>query len=116
MSRAKSMLVLLSIIAAGGFVSAGAASKAFVYHQSTGRLTLNGKEVGSGYSGKGEGKNNPEKEKVRNVGPVPGGVYKIGKPREWKGMPNVFDLTPDGHDAHGRSQFLIHGDKHNSNT
>jgi hypothetical protein len=29
---------------------------------------------------------------------------------EWKKMANVFNLEPDGHDAHGRTQFLIHGD------
>jgi Protein of unknown function (DUF2778) len=110
MARATIMFMLLSLPAAGGFVNAGAAAKEFVYHQSTGKLTLNGKEIGSGYSGKGEGKNNPEKETVKRVGPLPRGAYNIGKPREWKGMPNVFDLTPEGHDAHGRTQFLIHGD------
>jgi hypothetical protein len=87
-----------------------AAEKEFVYHQATGKLTLDGKEIGSGYSGKGKGKNNPDQEKEKNVGPIPRGVYRIGKPREWKGMANVFDLAPDGHDAHGRTEFLIHGD------
>jgi len=66
--------------------------------------------VATGYAGKGEGKNNPAMEKEKNVGPIPKGLYKIGKPREWRGMPNVFDLTPDGHDALGRTEFLIHGD------
>lgn len=81
-----------------------------VYAQKTGKLTLDGKEIGKGYSGKGEGLNNPDKDKEKNVGPIPAGVYKVGKPREYKGMPNCFDLTPDGHDAHGRTEFLIHGD------
>src|SRR5262249_4564155 len=91
-------------------LNAGAGPKEFVYRQSSGKLTLDGKDVGSGYSGKGKGKNNPEKETEKNVGPIPKGNYKIGKPKEWKGTPNVFDLTPDGHNAHGRTQFLIHGD------
>ncbi len=44
------------------------------------------------------------------MGPIPRGLYKIGKAKKWKGMPNVFDLSPDGHGAHGRTNFLIHGD------
>jgi hypothetical protein len=87
-----------------------AADKELVYSQKTGRLVLDGKEIGSGYSGAGEGKNNPDKEDEKNVGPIPRGQYKIGKSKEWKGMPNCFDLSPDGHDAHGRTAFLIHGD------
>jgi hypothetical protein len=82
----------------------------YVYAQKTGKLTLDGKEVATGYSGHGDGKNNPDKEKEKNVGPIPRGLYKIGKPREYKGMANCFDLTPDGHDALGRTGFLIHGD------
>jgi hypothetical protein len=93
------------------FVPLGmAAGQELVYSQTTGKITLNDKELAVGYSGKGDGKNNPNKEKEANVGPIPRGDYSVGKPREWKGMANVFDLTPDGHNAHGRSQFLIHGD------
>jgi hypothetical protein len=84
--------------------------KEFVYVQKTGKLTLDGQEVATGYAGKGEGKNNPDKEKERNVGPIPAGLWKIGKARDFKGMKNCFDLIPDGHDAHKRSGFLIHGD------
>jgi type VI secretion system (T6SS) effector TldE1-like protein len=87
-----------------------AAEKELVYHQSTGKVTLDDKEIGQGYSGKGEGKNKPDKEDVKNVGPIPQGLYTIGKAREYKKMPDCFDLTPDGHDAHGRTEFLIHGD------
>src|SRR5882672_4705745 len=83
--------------------------KEFVYHQKTGKLTLDGKDFGEGYSGKKDkGKNNPDKEKEKNVGPIPQGLYQIGKAKAWKGMENVFDLAPDGHDAHGRTDFLIH--------
>ena len=87
-----------------------AADKEFVYHQSTGKLTLDGKEIGQGYAGKGDGKNNPDKEAVKRVGPIPRGLWTIGKPREYKKMANCFDLNPVDHDALGRSQFLIHGD------
>jgi len=90
--------------------ASAAAEKEYVYAQAAGRLTLDGREVATGYAGKGAGKNNPDKERVKNVGPIPRGVYRIGKPIRWKGMANVFTLTPEGHDAHGRSGFLIHGD------
>jgi hypothetical protein len=110
MSRAIPALILVYLTAAGGVLRAPTPEKKFVYYQATGKLRLDGKEIGSGYSGKAEGKNNPDKEKEKNIGPIPRGAYKIGKPKDWKGMHNVFDLTPDGHDAHGRTQLLIHGD------
>lgn len=91
--------------------TAVAADKEFVYVQKTGRLTLDGKEVGKGYSGNGNGNNNPAKEKEKNVGPIPAGLWTIGKAftHDAKG-PLVMRLTPDGHAAHGRDGFLIHGD------
>jgi hypothetical protein len=87
-----------------------AADKELVYHQATGKVTLGDTEMGQGYSGKGDAKNNPDKEELKNAGPIPRGLYTIGKAREYKKMPNCFDLTPDGHDARGRTEFLIHGD------
>lgn len=85
--------------------------KTYVYFQKSGRLTLNGKEVGRGYSGNGDGLNNPSKEKVKDVGPIPAGLWTIGPAfkHDSKG-PTVMRLTPDGHRAHGRDGFLIHGD------
>jgi hypothetical protein len=90
--------------------SSFATEKEFVYHQATGKLTLKGKEIAQGYSGKRDGKNNPDKEAVRNVGPIPQGLYTIGKQRVFKKMTHCFDLTPLGHIARDRSGFLIHGD------
>lgn len=90
---------------------ASAAEKELVYVQKTGKLTLDGKEIGTGYSGHGEGVNNPAKEDVKNVGPIPAGNWTVGKAfkHDTKG-PTVMKLTPDGHKAHGRDGFLIHGD------
>lgn len=87
-----------------------AADTDLVYAQKTGKLTLAGKEIGKGYSGAGIGKNNPDKEKEKEIGPIPAGEYKVSKPRKYKGMPNCFDLTPSGHTAHGRTELMIHGD------
>lgn len=85
---------------------------AWEYSQSTGDLTRNGAIVATGgYSGKDNGKNNPAMEAVPFVGPIPKGLYTIGKPRDTSNRgPYVLDLTPKGHSAKGRSEFLIHGD------
>jgi hypothetical protein len=81
------------------------------YSQSTGRLIEDGHIAGLGYSGNREGLNNPDKEDAPCVGPIPRGVYKIGP---WHDDPHhgpcVTHLFPVGHNAKGRSGFMIHGD------
>lgn len=64
------------------------------------------------YSGHGDGLNNPDKEAEHNVGPIPAGLWNITGWRDQYGSkgPCVAFLAPFGHDAHGRSGFLIHGD------
>lgn len=81
------------------------------YDQRSGVLSLDGHEWGAGYSGSGIGKNNASMEDMPNVGPIPKGKYAIG---DWhdnitKG-PVVCRLIQIGHDAHGRTAFMIHGD------
>ncbi len=89
---------------------------AYVYHQKTGKLTLNNQVITTGYSGKGKGLNNPSMQGVKNTGPIPKGLYKIREPRIFKGMKNCFDLTPVGDtETFGRSEFLIHGDNTKKN-
>lgn len=93
----------------------------FVYSQKTGEMwshaddsgTLGAQSVliGTGYSGMGEGKNNPAMESVRSVGPIPRGSYEIGPIYDTQKLgPRVMPVTPIGHDALGRSGFFIHGD------
>jgi len=93
-----------------------AADKELVYSQTSGTITLDGKMIGKGYSGHGKGLNNPDREKERNVGPIPAGEYSVGKvfKHDSKG-PIVMRLTPTGHTAHGRDGFLIHGDNPDGN-
>lgn len=88
-----------------------AAADQWVYKQSTGELLLGDKVVGKGYSGNGEGLNHPDKESVRDVGPIPAGNWSVSDSftHKTKG-PVVMRLTPDGHSAQGRDGFLIHGD------
>jgi hypothetical protein len=83
----------------------------WTYNQSTGQLTRNGRTVATGYSGTGPGRNNPDLENQRNVGPIPRGRYSIGPAHDTRTHgPHVMVLTPDGHNARGRDGFLIHGD------
>ncbi len=97
----------------------------WTYRQQTGLLTFDGHIVyRHGYSGLGHGKNNPAAESIHGVGPIPRGWYKIGKPYDDHSQhdpvtkkeihhglgPHVMELLPDGHHAHGRTLFRIHGD------
>ena len=84
------------------------------YHQKTGKLEHADSDgdlvyIATGYSGAGEGKNNPALEHMANLGPIPRGRYQISAPRtsERTGL-YVFDLIPDGHDAYKRTDFQIH--------
>jgi hypothetical protein len=90
----------------------------WVYSQTTGELRrsgaagiLDGPEE-FGYSGNGVGKNNPERQDQRGVGPIPRGLWRILEPRDTDTHgPYVLPLTPDPTTAtFGRSGFLIHGD------
>lgn len=92
------------------------------YSQSTRRLThVDGSgrvtNAGTGYSGNGEGLNNPAMQHVLNVGPIPQGTYDIGQQRD---SPNtgrgILPLTPQaGTDTYGRDSFQIHGDNSQGN-
>lgn len=84
----------------------------WIYSQTTGDLWCpQGKTICSGYSGYEEGKNNPSKEAVRNVGPIPKGKWFIGEVYNSQRVgPLALPLYPNGHNALGRSDFLVHGD------
>lgn len=84
----------------------------WTYAQDTGELLDPGeRQVAIGYSGTGIGRNNPLKEAVPNVGPVPRGFYLIGPAAHSDHMgPCVMPLLPQNGETHGRSGFYIHGD------
>ena len=87
------------------------------YSQISGGICLDDTNIGDGYSGYGAGLDNPVLEYEPNVGPIPRGKWKIlhwEDYHEGKG-PMVAILRPDGHNAHGRSGFLIHGDNRQMN-
>ncbi len=86
---------------------------AWTYAQKTGELQQDGKRVGTGYSGAGRGKNNPEMEHVPNVGPIPQGDWTITGPpvNTAEHGPYVLGLKPEADtQTFGRSRFLMHGD------
>lgn len=84
----------------------------FAYSQATGVLTRNGTAISKGYSGRGEGVNNPGMQNVRMVGPCPQGKYSIGHAHtDPKLGPVAMRLTPDlANEMFGRAGFFIHGD------
>jgi hypothetical protein len=85
----------------------------WTYSQTTGELQQDREHVATGYSGAGEGKNNPAMQNVANVGPIPRGNWTIiGPPTDTRDHgPCVLRLEPAAEtDTRGRSGFLIHGD------
>jgi len=85
----------------------------WTYEQLTGRLLNDaGEVVAIGYSGNGEGKNNPHMESVHDAGPIPCGVYDIESPRDTTTHgPFVMPLNQEiSNTMYGRAGFLIHGD------
>lgn len=82
----------------------------WIYNQFTGELFHNDKFVGKGYSGKGEHKNQPASESIKNWGPIPKGTYIIGGYNNNKG-PMTIILNPAINNVmYGRNAFRIHGD------
>ena len=86
----------------------------WVYEQSTGNLVSPSALLeGVGYSGHGNGVNNPTMQEVHDVGPCPAGIWAMSEffdDPEGKG-PMVCRLTPaPGTEAFGRAGFMIHGD------
>lgn len=92
----------------------------WIYAQSTGELLHDDDHhavavISIGYSGIGEGKNNPGLQQVHDVGPIPRGFWTIGAPECVNSIgphgPFILPLTPnDGTETFGRSGFLVHGD------
>ena len=90
----------------------------FKYSQSTGVLTHDeGGLIGTGYSGHGDGVNNPEMQNVVGIGPVPQGLYTIQPPTEHPKLGRLaMALLPSSENTmFGRSAFFMHGDNSAAN-
>jgi hypothetical protein len=86
----------------------------WTWSQSTGELRFAGRVVARGYSGAGhtraEGRNNPDMEAVQAKGPIPRGLWRIGRAYKHDNLgPICMNLDPVDHDALGRTLFRIHG-------
>lgn len=84
----------------------------WIWDQSKGELSFEGKVISRGYSGKGRGKNNPSMQAAVGTGPIPRGKWRILKPYNSSTVgPFALMLEPCmGTDTCGRSAFRIHGD------
>ena len=84
----------------------------WLYSQTSGQLWDDrGHKIEVGYSGHGEGKNNPKFEAIKSVGPIPKGDYTLGDPYDSKSVgPYAIPLSPHRHNCYGRTHFRIHGD------
>jgi hypothetical protein len=76
-----------------------------------------GKFVSKGYAGGNCGKNpegidNPDDEGLKNIGPLPEGLYTFGTPIPQSHLGKfAIPLIPDAaNDMKGRSAFFLHGD------
>lgn len=85
----------------------------WTYKQKTGELQYNGFNIAVGYSGAGDGKDNPDMQEVRMVGPIPRGQWVIHRADNLGTMGKVvMQLTPaTPEQTCYRSGFFIHGDK-----
>lgn len=83
----------------------------WIYAQATGELRHDGDLIGTGYSGHGEGRNNPVMQSVPNIGPIPVGAYTIGISYLDPHLgPCVMKLEPNaGNNEFGRDLFRMHG-------
>lgn len=84
----------------------------WIYNQRTGQLRApDGRIAATGYSGAPGYVNDPASEALKGRGPIPKGRYRIGEPFTSRATgPHSIPLQPEGHDAHGRTAFQIHGD------
>jgi hypothetical protein len=89
----------------------------WIYHQKSGELYRNDSFEGAGYSGHGQGVNNPAMQNVPMVGPIPCGFYTIGPFGDHPPMgPISARLAPNAkNQMFGRSGFLMHGDNSRMN-
>ncbi|MBV8043535.1 tlde1 domain-containing protein [Pluralibacter sp.] len=84
----------------------------WTYKQSTGELFRDGKLIETGYSGALTNKNNPDREQVRGMGPIPRGTWKIGSTGTSKG-PLTITLIHVSGNSYDRDMntFRMHGEK-----
>jgi Protein of unknown function (DUF2778) len=79
-----------------------------IYSSSTGHLFLGGELIAVGYSGAEDCLNKTSQEREKNKGPIPTGNWKVHGAQMHPALGKSLQLVPDGHSAHGRTEFFIH--------
>ena len=89
----------------------------WLWRIASGTIEHNGALIGRGYSGHGDGVNNPSMQAAQDVGPIPCGLYNISTFfTDLEKGPMVAHLWPKiGTNTFGRSGFMIHGDNSQGN-
>lgn len=84
----------------------------YVWDQSKGELSKDGKLVSVGYSGANRGKNNPSMQAATAVGPIPQGDWTITDKYDsaTTGPFTIVVMPNEDTNTFGRSAFRIHGD------
>ena len=82
----------------------------WTYKKSTGELFHNGSFIEKGYSGRMTNKNNPDRQQVKGLGPLPQGTYRISGQSRSKGPMTIILVQTFGN-TFGRSAFRIHGER-----
>lgn len=83
---------------------------AWIYQQSTGNLYHDSEYIDRGYSGVLTNKNNPDRQQVRGMGPIPRGKWRITQRTHTKG-PMTIVLRQITGETFGRTKFRIHGER-----
>lgn len=83
----------------------------YTYSQRNGVLTRGSAYLGTGFSGRDEGYNNPDLEAEHDVGPIPRGKWMIGAPITHPELGSLaMPLAPQsGVNPFGRTGFYMHG-------
>jgi Protein of unknown function (DUF2778) len=87
--------------------------KGFYYVQSTGEFgVFDGTfrfRLGTGFAGKGDDRNVPNSDHIRNAGPLPRGNYALKVVKHDRFAAPAIRLTQTAGKDYGRSAFYIHG-------
>ena len=82
------------------------------FNRQLGKLISPTGEEFPAYSGHGVGVDNPLYQQVKDVGPIPAGLWDIGAPHQSAHGQDTLTLTPHKEtNTYGRSGFLCHGDE-----
>ena len=88
-------------------------SRNYTFEQATGYwLTPSGELAAEGYAGRDAGKNNPDMQNVKGIGPLPRGWYTAQEPHDDAVVGKyAMRLVPDpSNEMFNRNSFFMHGD------